>query len=133
VVVKEFWVFFDKSRALSSLASWLRSRLALLRENNSLRADLRRSRLRAVCTHPPRVTTIGRIVRACRLTCVHNEHIERPPTRASDQQRDSRDLIERVCTDQRTTVRLVVQIARVPFSASTTWHAIMSWLLHIGG
>ncbi len=28
---------------------------------------------------------------------------------------------------------LVVQIARIPFSASTTWHAITNWLLHIGG
>ena len=28
---------------------------------------------------------------------------------------------------------VVVQIARIPFSASTTWHAITSWLLHIGG
>lgn len=28
---------------------------------------------------------------------------------------------------------VVVQIARIPFSTSTTWHAITSWLLHIGG
>jgi len=28
---------------------------------------------------------------------------------------------------------VVVQIARIPFSASPTWHAITSWLLHIGG
>jgi hypothetical protein len=28
---------------------------------------------------------------------------------------------------------VVLQIAKVPCSASTTWHAITSWLLHIGG
>jgi hypothetical protein len=28
---------------------------------------------------------------------------------------------------------VVVQLARIPFSASTTWHAITNWLLHIGG
>lgn len=28
---------------------------------------------------------------------------------------------------------VVVQIARIPFSASTTWHAITSWLLRLGG
>jgi hypothetical protein len=28
---------------------------------------------------------------------------------------------------------VVVQIGRIPFSASTTWHAITSWLLHLGG
>jgi hypothetical protein len=28
---------------------------------------------------------------------------------------------------------VAVQIARIPFSASTTWHAITNWLLTISG